>query len=146
VCLGLVGLFLRVRRSWMALLTSRPFCGLSNAAVLLIFASESTPAIRLPHRSPSPLSSCAVLPCLLALLINPKKGIRKEACWTISNITAGNHEQVCNRSEPLLQCRNPVHLAIAIRLICVPPRLEAFTADLVSENAMQPPILPDFCL
>jgi len=31
---------------------------------------------------------------LLALLVNPKKGIRKEACWTISNITAGNAEQI----------------------------------------------------
>lgn len=30
------------------------------------------------------------LPCLLALLNSPRKGIRKEACWTISNITAGN--------------------------------------------------------
>jgi len=26
--------------------------------------------------------------------VNPKKGIRKEACWTISNITAGNPEQI----------------------------------------------------
>lgn len=31
----------------------------------------------------------AALPCLLSLLSSPKKGIRKEACWTISNITAG---------------------------------------------------------
>jgi importin subunit alpha-6/7 len=30
----------------------------------------------------------------LALLSSPKKGIRKEACWTISNITAGNKEQI----------------------------------------------------
>jgi importin subunit alpha-1 len=34
------------------------------------------------------------LPCLLALLVNPKKSIRKEACWTISNITAGNPDQI----------------------------------------------------
>jgi hypothetical protein len=34
------------------------------------------------------------LPCLLALLSSPKKGIRKEACWTISNITAGNKDQI----------------------------------------------------
>ena len=34
------------------------------------------------------------LPCLLALLGSPKKGIRKEACWTISNITAGNKDQI----------------------------------------------------
>jgi importin subunit alpha-6/7 len=31
---------------------------------------------------------------LLALLTSPKKGIRKEACWTISNITAGNKDQI----------------------------------------------------
>lgn len=35
------------------------------------------------------------LPCLLALLTNNhKKSIKKEACWTISNITAGNKEQI----------------------------------------------------
>jgi len=28
------------------------------------------------------------------LLSSPKKGIRKEACWTISNITAGNKDQI----------------------------------------------------
>lgn len=35
------------------------------------------------------------LPCLLNLLThNHKKSIKKEACWTISNITAGNKEQI----------------------------------------------------
>lgn len=34
------------------------------------------------------------LPWLLNLLSSSKKGIRKEACWTISNITAGNKEQI----------------------------------------------------
>ncbi|KAG2726973.1 hypothetical protein I3760_01G138200 [Carya illinoinensis] len=35
------------------------------------------------------------LPCLLSLLShNHKKSIKKEACWTISNITAGNREQI----------------------------------------------------
>lgn len=35
------------------------------------------------------------LPCLLSLLThNHKKSIKKEACWTISNITAGNREQI----------------------------------------------------
>ena len=35
------------------------------------------------------------LPCLLSLLShNHKKSIKKEACWTISNITAGNKEQI----------------------------------------------------
>ena len=35
------------------------------------------------------------LPCLLSLLThNHKKSIKKEACWTISNITAGNRAQI----------------------------------------------------
>ena len=34
------------------------------------------------------------LPALLWLLEHPKKNIRKEACWTISNITAGTSEQI----------------------------------------------------
>ncbi|CAL9046140.1 importin subunit alpha-1b-like [Musa acuminata AAA Group] len=35
------------------------------------------------------------LPCLLNLLThNHKKSIKKEACWTISNVTAGNKEQI----------------------------------------------------
>ncbi|KAK8532599.1 hypothetical protein V6N13_131912 [Hibiscus sabdariffa] len=35
------------------------------------------------------------LPCLLNLLTNNyKKSIKKEACWTISNITAGNVDQI----------------------------------------------------
>jgi hypothetical protein len=34
------------------------------------------------------------LPCLLAMLNHQKKSIRKEACWTISNITAGNQDQI----------------------------------------------------
>ncbi|CAA6669127.1 unnamed protein product [Spirodela intermedia] len=43
------------------------------------------------------------LPCLLNLLThNHKKSIKKEACWTISNITAGNKEQI--------QVRPLVHL------------------------------------
>ncbi len=33
-----------------------------------------------------------VLRCLGAMLSSPKKGIRKETCWTISNITAGKIE------------------------------------------------------
>jgi importin subunit alpha-1 len=48
------------------------------------------------------IMQCSVLPCLLALLSNPKKGIRKEACWTISNITAGNHEQIAGTHCPAL--------------------------------------------
>lgn len=48
------------------------------------------------------------LPWLLNLLSSSKKGIRKEACWTISNITAGNKEQIqavieANIIPPLIQ-------------------------------------------
>jgi len=31
---------------------------------------------------------------LMHLLSHSKKGIRKEACWTISNVTAGNRQQI----------------------------------------------------
>ena len=34
------------------------------------------------------------LPALLALLSSTKEGIRKEACWTISNVTAGSPPQI----------------------------------------------------
>ena len=33
--------------------------------------------------------NCSVLPCLLHLLNANKESIRKEACWTISIISAG---------------------------------------------------------
>ena len=38
--------------------------------------------------------NCSVLPCLLHLLGSAKESIRKESCWTISNITAGNRAQI----------------------------------------------------
>ncbi|CAI6373956.1 unnamed protein product [Macrosiphum euphorbiae] len=38
--------------------------------------------------------NCSVLPNLLSLLGSPKETIRKEACWAISNITAGNKNQI----------------------------------------------------
>ena len=38
--------------------------------------------------------NCAALPCLLKLLSSSKESIRKETCWTISNITAGNRPQI----------------------------------------------------
>ena len=38
--------------------------------------------------------NCNVLPTLLGLLSSPKEGLRKEACWTISNITAGTTAQI----------------------------------------------------
>lgn len=45
--------------------------------------------------------NCNALPCLLQLLSSPKEGIRKEACWTISNITAGNRQQIQVINSPL---------------------------------------------
>lgn len=38
--------------------------------------------------------NCNALPCLHHLLSSPKESVRKEACWTISNITAGNRQQI----------------------------------------------------
>lgn len=38
--------------------------------------------------------NCSALPCLLHLLGSTKESVRKEACWTISNITAGNRQQI----------------------------------------------------
>lgn len=38
--------------------------------------------------------NCSVLPCLHNLLTTGKESIRKETCWTISNITAGNKDQI----------------------------------------------------
>ena len=38
--------------------------------------------------------NCGLLQALLSLLSSPKESIRKEACWTISNVTAGNADQI----------------------------------------------------
>uniref|UniRef100_A0A8C1L7N5 Importin subunit alpha n=1 Tax=Cyprinus carpio TaxID=7962 RepID=A0A8C1L7N5_CYPCA len=38
--------------------------------------------------------NCSALPCLLHLLSSPKESVKKEACWTVSNITAGNRVQI----------------------------------------------------
>lgn len=38
--------------------------------------------------------NCSVLPCLIHLLNASKDSIRKEACWTVSNVTAGNRTQI----------------------------------------------------
>lgn len=38
--------------------------------------------------------NAGALQALSALMSSPKDGIRKEACWTISNITAGNPNQI----------------------------------------------------
>ena len=36
--------------------------------------------------------NAGLLPQLMGMVQHPKKSIRKEACWTISNITAGLNE------------------------------------------------------
>lgn len=38
--------------------------------------------------------NCSALHCLYHLLNSSQESIRKEACWTISNITAGNPQQI----------------------------------------------------
>ncbi len=44
---------------------------------------------------PQVVINCGVLGCLLGLLTaSHKKSIKKEACWTISNITAGTRDQI----------------------------------------------------
>jgi hypothetical protein len=35
-----------------------------------------------------------VLPCFHKLLTSLRKGVRKETCWALSNITAGNQQQI----------------------------------------------------
>ena len=48
------------------------------------------------------------LPALLALLTSGRRPTRKEACWTLSNITAGNRDQIqavidCNMVQAVVQ-------------------------------------------
>jgi hypothetical protein len=45
--------------------------------------------------------NCSVMQCLVHLLASPKESIRKEACWTISNITAGNRQQIQVKKKPI---------------------------------------------
>jgi importin subunit alpha-1 len=51
---------------------------------------------------------CGCLPIMLQLLSNNKRNIRKEACWTLSNITAGTASQIQALDLPLLSqaCSN----------------------------------------
>ena len=49
---------------------------------------------------------CGVLPALRSLLQSPMKSIRKDACWMISNITAGNSGQI--------QCVLESHLVLPL--------------------------------
>ncbi|CAF99513.1 unnamed protein product, partial [Tetraodon nigroviridis] len=50
--------------------------------------------LQAPCRAAYVVLNCSALPCLLHLLSSAKESIRKEACWTISNITAGNRAQI----------------------------------------------------
>jgi importin subunit alpha-2 len=47
--------------------------------------------------------NCQVLNWLLPLLSSSKETIKKEACWTISNITAGNRQQIQVNPMPKLK-------------------------------------------
>ena len=38
--------------------------------------------------------NCSVLPALQMKLNSPHESLRKEACWALSNITAGNRVQI----------------------------------------------------
>merc|ERR1711885_117182 len=51
----------------------------------------------------------SALPCLHALLGNPKKGIRKEAAWAISNATSGG---------------TPEQIKFLVQQACIPPLCE----------------------
>ena len=58
------------------------------------------------------------LPCLLNLLShNYKKSIKKEACWTISNITAGNKDQIQVSSRFICGKQTVLHDFKDIRLL-----------------------------
>ena len=46
--------------------------------------------------------TCGAMPKLLGLLSSNRKTVQKEACWTISNITAG-----------IYSTQNPHHLVVA---------------------------------
>jgi hypothetical protein len=60
--------------------------------------------------------NCNALPYLLNLLTtSPKKSIKKEACWTISNITAGTKAQI-------QVGRNPVGVCLISQMPNVPFR------------------------
>jgi hypothetical protein len=74
--------------------------------------------------------NCSVAPCLLALLThNHKKSIKKEACWTISNVTAGNKDQVrvcvrsCAEKESRSHCRRLPKLTTKQNSLSAPKRL-----------------------
>lgn len=46
------------------------------------------------HAHTQVLIDSSVLPCLAALVVHPKRGLRKDACWMVSNIMAGTEPQL----------------------------------------------------
>ena len=57
---------------------------------------------------------CNALQFLAHLLqASPKKSIKKEACWTISNITAGTQQQI-QVSYPIIDGITPVLLVVTL--------------------------------
>ena len=57
--------------------------------------SLSPPSLNLPSSSLSQVViNCSVLPALQHLLSHPPDNLQKEACWAVSNITAGNRVQI----------------------------------------------------
>nr|GLL29406.1 hypothetical protein GOBAR_AA27040 [Ipomoea trifida]GMD12061.1 importin subunit alpha-4 [Ipomoea batatas] len=59
-----------------------------------------------------------VLPCLYQLLTqNHKKSIKKEACWTISNITAGNRAQIQALATTAVANPQPALIDIKLNLV-----------------------------
>lgn len=65
--------------------------------------------------------NCSVLPCLLHLLSSARESIRKEACWTISNITAGNRTQI-QVLLPHAMSLPPLYHTLATRNVSPSPR------------------------
>lgn len=60
-----------------------------------------------------------VLPHLLTLLQSPKESIKKEACWTLSNITAGIQSQIqVKLSKEIVQRQNSFSMIFLGRYRC----------------------------
>ena len=57
----------------------------SAVRLLLLFLEASAELLSLPPQA---------VPVFAKLLQHPKMNIVKEAAWTVSNITAGNHTQI----------------------------------------------------
>jgi importin subunit alpha-1 len=55
-----------------------------------------------------------VLAAIPVLLKNPRAGIRKETCWAISNLTAGNAQQIGAVIEAALVCLSLSSSPVAI--------------------------------